>query len=1266
MFSGRTIEGKKLASDFSRVRKGNSCQVLVSGPAGVGKTCLVRQFALTAEAYQGCFVFAKSDLKRSQIPLAPVRSVLNMLVKRVIAEHPRDMDAMAHILCQGLGKDVETAVSIVPALKFLIKAPPSLEKNLDDSPSFLNTLLYRIIELLSPRFKGLVIFLDDIQWLDPASYGFLDYLALAPPIQGVMLIFGYRTLETTTPPLLLKTVDTFQNLDSCRIIELKGLPKRDITAYLRHRLDTRQNLAPFSDLCFEKTRGNPFYLIQMVEDLLNQGVVWLSHGEWAWDLDAVNALEICENVADLILSRLKRIKPAALTLLKYGACCHKDITAWILAAATGFSLEKIDTLLWTPVKLDFLEKTPGGYGFTHDKILEAVDNLITGDERIEIHQKLLFCYLSLASPKTDTLKSTPASIPEPSVFTLLYHYGFFCDRVEDASLKKTMAGHFLNAGEKAREQTAYAQAHEWFCQGKDHYPGDIWKEDYDLALTFFNHCAESAYLSGDFKAAQAFCKTVNEQVIRVEDSLTAGITQIYCLQASNQLGAAMAKGIEVLGQLGIKIPKNPSIFRIAAAILKTTFLLVWGQRLSKPGKKMALNGQNRQIVKVMTALGAVCYNLSPKKHLPYMTAKALEFSLLHGHSPETPSMYITFGMVLNHLTHSVTWGKKFSSAARKIAREWGSDSLSGKEIMLANFFLDHWDLSVDEAARAYKEGQKICLETGDHEYYEYQTILYADHIFFAGAPLDDVLAQIAGLKPGMKSEYGDRILSIRLKVLGNLRQGRMRPWEFGADYLEKILLPDMDISFQQAFYTFCVAFLYGDMDAAHELKRAADQIIENVAGTPLYYHFYFMAALVEMNAGNPKKAAKALKILKWCAKHNPRVYGHKYLIARGEKFRVQGHLHKARHLFEMADKALDKSPDALYEKGLVNEKLGRIAQSLNQEDTADDYFKSATTLFQKWGLSYKPGLFNALLTDQRAAKETEKTAMGNSGPSQSVISSPLAGDAPPLETSLLSMGSISQARSVHAVTLDALQWKTRVQAADGEIHYPTAFGDLPYKMLTFAVAADTVVRATAEDSEEDFFDPAYFFSHHPSALMVIPGGRDKAILLENPKENPDMDTLLKMARTVFGQMENPPGQNAPVNQRLPDSSPDQLQAFKSCCSRLQRHMIQNKAYKRSTLSLASLSQDLGLPERTISDAVNTLLGLNVQAFINSYRIEAVKSEIQNPQNHDKTILEIAFEQGFSSKSAFNKAFKKFTGISPSAYKDQALESKHVPPRYLTP
>jgi AraC-like DNA-binding protein len=99
-------------------------------------------------------------------------------------------------------------------------------------------------------------------------------------------------------------------------------------------------------------------------------------------------------------------------------------------------------------------------------------------------------------------------------------------------------------------------------------------------------------------------------------------------------------------------------------------------------------------------------------------------------------------------------------------------------------------------------------------------------------------------------------------------------------------------------------------------------------------------------------------------------------------------------------------------------------------------------------------------------------------------------------------------------------------------------------------------------------------------------------------------------------------------------------------------MKQHKPYLNPELSLQMLANQLDIPPHYLSQVINEQLGQNFFDFINSHRIEEVKARLLDPQYTHLTILAIAFDSGFNSKSAFNSAFKNQTGLTPSQFRTQ--------------
>lgn len=115
-----------------------------------------------------------------------------------------------------------------------------------------------------------------------------------------------------------------------------------------------------------------------------------------------------------------------------------------------------------------------------------------------------------------------------------------------------------------------------------------------------------------------------------------------------------------------------------------------------------------------------------------------------------------------------------------------------------------------------------------------------------------------------------------------------------------------------------------------------------------------------------------------------------------------------------------------------------------------------------------------------------------------------------------------------------------------------------------------------------------------------------------------------------------------------------LQEEQKLLAELQDFMESKKTYRNSDISLAKLSSKTGIPQYLLSRIINGHLGQNFFDFINEYRVKEVCKRLSQPDQHRYTILSLAMDAGFNSKSSFNTAFRKSTGLTPSEYKKQHL------------
>jgi AraC-like DNA-binding protein len=131
-------------------------------------------------------------------------------------------------------------------------------------------------------------------------------------------------------------------------------------------------------------------------------------------------------------------------------------------------------------------------------------------------------------------------------------------------------------------------------------------------------------------------------------------------------------------------------------------------------------------------------------------------------------------------------------------------------------------------------------------------------------------------------------------------------------------------------------------------------------------------------------------------------------------------------------------------------------------------------------------------------------------------------------------------------------------------------------------------------------------------------------------------------------------ENVEEHQPLPDedSTPDlktEIPDLAKWKETLEQLMLVDKLYEDPELTLSDLSQKLGIHSKKVSQIINQGFNLNFNDFVNLYRTKAVIARLEEGEHNLHTLLSIAFECGFNSKSTFNRAFKRTTSLSPREY-----------------
>jgi len=132
---------------------------------------------------------------------------------------------------------------------------------------------------------------------------------------------------------------------------------------------------------------------------------------------------------------------------------------------------------------------------------------------------------------------------------------------------------------------------------------------------------------------------------------------------------------------------------------------------------------------------------------------------------------------------------------------------------------------------------------------------------------------------------------------------------------------------------------------------------------------------------------------------------------------------------------------------------------------------------------------------------------------------------------------------------------------------------------------------------------------------------------------------------------------APLSSGPPPAKATPLPELAQLQETVARHMQQHAPYTNPSLTIHELAAGLQLPPHVLSRVINEGFGRNFFDFVNGYRIEALKQRMDDPRARQFTLLSLAFEVGFNSKTAFNRAFKKHTDQTPREYFNTVVEGE---------
>src|SRR5215510_1211804 len=391
---GRARAIASLLAAFERVVTGGAPElVLVSGSAGIGKSAVVNELHKVLVPPRGLFASGKCDQYKRDIPYATLAQALQGLLRPLLGKNEAELGRWREALREALGPNGQLMVDLVPELTLIIgEQPPVPALPPQDAHRRFHLVFRRFLGVFARPEHPLALFLDDLQWLDAATLDLLEDLLTQTDVRHVLLIGAYRDNDVTAAHPLMRKLEAIRHAGALvQEIVLAPLARDDVGRWIADALYCDQErAASLAHLVHEKTAGNPFFAMQFLATLVEEGLLTFDHGaaRWVWELTRIHAKGYTDNVVDLMVGKLSRLPVKTQKALQQLACLGNSAESDLLAMVFEDAQEAQHSDLQEALRSGLVFHAEGAYTFLHDRVQEAAYALIPEAQRAEAHLRI--------------------------------------------------------------------------------------------------------------------------------------------------------------------------------------------------------------------------------------------------------------------------------------------------------------------------------------------------------------------------------------------------------------------------------------------------------------------------------------------------------------------------------------------------------------------------------------------------------------------------------------------------------------------------------------------------------------------------------------------------------------------------------------------------------------------------------------------------------------------------------------------------------------
>ena len=965
---GRAGEIETLLTAFDRVVAGGRPElVLVSGYSGIGKSAVVNELHRPLVPPRGLFASGKFDQYKRDIPYATLAQAFQSLTRPLLSKSEQDLRPWRDALHDALDPNGQLMVALVPELKAIIgEQPPVPELPQQDAQRRFHLVFRRFLGVFARPEHPLALFLDDLQWLDAATLDLMEDLLTQPDVRHLLLIGAYRDNEVdATHPLVCKLDATRKAGGLLHDIVLAPLTREDLDQLIADSLRcTQEHAGPLAALVHEKTTGNPFFAIQFLSALFEEGLLTFDHVDkrWFWDLTRIRAKGYTDNVVDLMVRKLARLSPEAQNALTQLACLGNGADFTMLGVVYQDAQDRMHAQLAEAVAAGLVLRSRDSYRFLHDRVQEAAYSLIPEGGRAQAHLRIGRLLAAHTSPNA----------LEDGIFEIVNQLNRGAAEISLSEEQEQLAEFNLIAGKRAKASTAYVSALHYLVAGAALLPDDGWDCRPDLTFDLEFHRAECEFLTGEFAGAEARLAMLASRAAGPVDQAAVACVRIDLYTTTNRSDLAIDVALSYLRDLGGEWTPHPTEQAVRQEYDRAWSLL--GGReieelidvplMSAPASMAAMEVLDKALPPAL---------FTDRNLFPLLLWRIVNFSLEHGHTEASCYAYVHGGAIAGARFGHYTAGFRFGQLGYDLVERRGLKRFKARTHIGFGVYTVSWTRHWRMARDLIRDGFDAANSIGDVTWAAYSWHNLIGNILAVG----DSLAQAQdeaerGLVFARKINFGLVIdnIATQLALIRTLRGSTAMfgcfTWEeFDEDQIERRLSSDPGLAFTACWYwtrKLQARFFAGDYSAAVDASLNAQHLLWTSECFIESAEACFYGALshaASCDASRPvqfRQHVEALtghhKLLVEWAENCPENFETRAALVGAEIARLEGHVLEAEQLYEQAIRSAH-SNGFVNNEALAYELAARFYAARGLHKFADTYLLEARYCYQRWGADGK-------------------------------------------------------------------------------------------------------------------------------------------------------------------------------------------------------------------------------------------------------------------------------------------------------------------------